>query len=192
MRILLACEMSGIGRQAFRSLGHDAWSCDVLPSMDNSPFHYQEDILTLLSKNWDWDLMIAHPPCTRLCVSGARWFKHYLLEQDAAINFVERLWTAPILKIAIENPIGVLSTRSTLGKPTQIIQPWEFGHEETKATCLWLKNLPKLQSTEVMEFRWNTVHLEPPGLKNGFTRSQRRSMSYEGIAKAMAEQWSSP
>ncbi len=131
--------------------------------------------------------MIAHPPCTRLTVAGARWFKGREDEQAAAIQFVESLWNAPIARIAIENPIGVLSTKSTLGKPAQIIQPWQFGHGEVKATCLWLKGLPKLAATNIVEGRTARVHREPPGPD----RWKNRSRTLQGIADAMADQWGS-
>jgi site-specific DNA-cytosine methylase len=137
-----------------------------------------EDIL-----NQDWDLMIAHPPCTHLAVSGARWFKDKQVEQQEALNFVRMLLDAPIPKIALENPISIISSR--IRKPDQIIQPWQFGHGETKATCLWLKGLPKLQSTNLVEGRLNTVHRMPPGPN----RWKDRSRTYEGIALAMAAQW---
>lgn len=145
MKVLIGCEFSGAVRETFRALGHDAWSCDILPAEDGSPYHIQGDVLAQL--HGGWDLGIFHPPCTRLTVAGARWFKGREQEQADAIAFVEALWRSGIQRIAIENPIGVLSTRSTLGKPSQIIQPWQFGHGETKATCLWLKNLPRRPET---------------------------------------------
>lgn len=184
MRVLIACEFSGIVRRAFRALGHDAWSCDYLPAEDGSEFHYQKNVLDLLRVS-RWDLMIAHPPCTRLTVAGARWFKGREQEQTEAIRFVEMLWCNPIPSIAIENPIGVLSTKSILKKPDQIIQPWQFGHGETKATCLWLHNLPKLVPTDIVEGREARVHKEPPGPD----RWKNRSRTFPGIAAAMAEQW---
>ena len=140
MRVLVACEFSGIVRDAFRERGHDAWSCDLLDSEADSRWHLRGDALAFIDTRWD--VLIAHPPCTHLTVAGARWFKGREAEQAEAIAFAEALWAAPIERIALENPIGVLSTRSSLGKPTQIIQPWQFGHGETKATCLWLKGLP--------------------------------------------------
>lgn len=183
MRVLVACEFSGVVRRAFHGLGHVAWSCDLLPAEDDGA-HIRGDV----SKNLGlhrWDLMIAHPPCTRLTVAGARWFRGREQEQADAIAFCEHLWAADIPRICIENPIGVLSTRSKLGKPTQIIQPWQFGHGEVKATCLWLKGLPKLEPTNIVEGRVARVHREPPGPD----RWKNRSRTLEGIAKAMAEQW---
>ena len=181
MKVLVACEFSGVVRSAFRSIGCEAWSCDVLPAEDESPFHFQEDVLKRL--NDGWDLMIAHPPCTHLAVSGARWFKGKEREQAEALEFVRRLLDAPIPRIALENPISVISSR--IRKPDQIIQPWMFGHGETKATCLWLKALPLLKPTNVVEGRKGRVHHESPGPD----RWKRRSRTYTGIAKAMAEQW---
>lgn len=132
-----------------------------------------------------WDLLIAHPPCTHLAVSGARWFKDKQQEQGDAIRFVEKLWNAGVFRIAIENPVSILSTRSILGKPTQIIQPWQFGHGEVKATCLWLKNLPKLIPTNIVAGREARVHKMAPGPD----RWKERSRTLAGIAAAMAEQW---
>ena len=184
LRILVGCEFSGIVRDAFLAKGHDAVSCDLLDTETPGP-HIKGSVLDHLDDGWD--LAIFHPPCTRLTVAGARWFKGHEDEQREAIAFCEALWNCGILRIAIENPIGVLSTRSSLGKPTQIIQPWMFGHGETKATCLWLKNLPALVPTNVVEGRANRVHREPPGPE----RWKNRSRTYRGIARAMAEQWSS-
>lgn len=185
MRVLVACEFSGVVRQAFRALGHEAWSCDLYePAEDGSPWHRSGDAGRIAYEG-GWDLMIAHPPCTRLTVAGARWFKGREHEQAEAIRFVETLWDAPIHRIAIENPIGVLSTRSKLGKPAQIIQPWQFGHGETKATCLWLKGLPPLVPTEIVSGREARVHRMPPGPN----RWKERSRTYTGIAAAMAAQW---
>ncbi len=185
MKILVACEFSGAVRQAFRLAGHEAWSCDLYePAEDGSPWHRQGDAERIAYEG-GWDLMIAHPPCTRLTVAGARWFKGRESEQAEAIRFVEALWDAPIPLIAIENPIGVLSTRSRLGKPTQIIQPWQFGHGETKATCLWLKGLPPLVPTNVVDGREARIHKMP----DGPNRWRERSRTYSGIAAAMAAQW---
>ena len=181
MKVLVACEFSGIVREAFKAKGHDAWSCDLLPT-EIPGQHIQGDVLDVLT--WDWDLMIAHPPCTHLAVSGARWFKDKPKEQKHALWFVEQLFNAPIFKIAIENPISIISSR--IRKPDQIIQPWQFGHGETKATCLWLKNLPKLTPTNIVEGRKNRVHHEPPGPE----RWKNRSRTMPGIADAMASQWS--
>lgn len=194
MRVLVACEFSGIVRDAFRARGHSAISCDLLPSERPGP-HLQMDIRSALATagrslgdGWEPDLLIAHPPCTHLAVSGARWFKGKRKEQAAAIAFVEELWGAGVFRIAIENPVSILSTRSNLGKPTQIIQPWQFGHGETKATCLWLKNLPKLVPTKIVEGRKPRVHHASPGPE----RWKERSRTLKGIADAMAEQWGSP
>lgn len=181
MRVLVACEFSGIVRRAFARLGHDARSVDLLGSEDYSPAHTVADVLRFLDAGFD--LMIAHPPCTYLAVSGARWFKGREAQQEAAVEFVRTLMAAPIDRIAIENPIGVLSTR--VRKPDQIIQPWMFGHGEVKATCLWLKGLEPLRSTLVVDGRVARVHREPPSPD----RWKNRSRTYEGIAAAMAEQW---
>lgn len=182
MRVLIACEFSGTVRDAFRRRGHDAWSCDLLPTEQPGP-HHQGDVLGIIGDGWD--VLIAHPPCTRLTVAGARWFKGREAEQADAIRFVETLWGAPVARIAIENPVGVLSTRSRLGKPTQIIQPWQFGHGETKATCLWLRGLPALRPTNVVDGREARVHRMPPSPN----RWKLRSITYQGVADAMAEQW---
>jgi hypothetical protein len=181
MRVLVACEFSGIVREAFRKRDHDAWSCDLLPAEDDRVHHLKDDVLTVL--HLGWDLMIAHPPCTHLAVSGARWFKDKQQEQAEALGFVGLLLNAPIPKIALENPISIISSR--IRKPDQIIQPWMFGHGETKATCLWLKNLPKLVPTNIVEGRVARVHKEPPGPD----RWKNRSRTMQGIADAMAEQW---
>ena len=181
MRVLVACEFSGVVRRAFRSRGHDAWSCDLLPAEDGSPHHIEGDVLRVLTE--PWHLMIAHPPCTHLAVSGARWFKDKQAEQREALDFVWKLWLADIPRIAIENPVSIIS--SHIRKPTQIIQPWQFGHGEVKATCLWLKGLPKLTPTTVVEGRHARVHREPPGPD----RWKNRSRTFEGIAAAMADQW---
>lgn len=181
MRVLVACEFSGVVREAFRARGHDAWSCDLLPAEDDGP-HLQGDVRAVLAAGC-WDLMIAHPPCTRLASSGARWFHLYRDEQEAAVEFVRELLAAPIPRIALENPIGVLSTR--IRKPEQIIQPWQFGHGETKATCLWLKGLPPLVPTKIVAGRVPRVHYASPGPD----RWKERSRTLPGIAAAMAEQW---
>jgi len=184
MKILVACEYSGRVREAFRKLGHDAWSCDLLPSDDNSPYHIQGDVLELLDKGWD--MMIAHPPCTHLAVSGARWFKDKQQEQVEALEFVRTLLNAPIPKIALENPVSIISTK--IRKPNQIIQPWQFGHGETKATCLWLKNLPELQPTNIVEGREQNIWRKK-GVPKGMPLWKWRSLTFQGIANAMAEQW---
>lgn len=146
MKILVACEYSGAVRDAFRAKGHEAYSCDLLPSDNFSMFHLQTDVRNVLYEQWD--LMVAHPPCTHLAVSGARWFKDKQEEQQEALAFVRMLMEAPIPKICIENPVSIIS--SNIRKPDQIIQPWMFGHEATKTTCLWLKGLPQLQATNIV------------------------------------------
>jgi len=180
VRVLVACEYSGTVRDAFAARGHDAWSCDLLPT-ERLGNHIHGDVLQHLHRNWD--LMIAHPPCTHLAVSGARWFKDKQIEQVEALDFVRRLLDAPIPRIALENPISIISSR--IRKPDQIIQPWQFGHGETKATCLWLKNLPKLVPTNIVEGREARIHKMPPGPD----RWKERSRTFQGIADAMAEQW---
>jgi site-specific DNA-cytosine methylase len=183
VRVLVACEFSGVVREAFRKRGHDAWSCDLLPAEDGSEFHILGDCREV---PMNWDMMIAHPPCTHLAVSGARWFKNKHREQAEAIRFVKTLANAAVPMIAIENPIGVLST--FWRKPDQIIQPWMFGHGETKATCLWLKGLPKLTATNIVSGRHGRVWREAPSLD----RWKNRSRTLQGIADAMAEQWGGP
>lgn len=180
-RILVACEFSGVVRDAFAKRGWDAWSCDLLPS-EAPGNHIQGDVREVLSQNWD--MMICHPPCTHLAVSGARWFKDKVIEQAEALEFVRLLLEAPIDRIALENPVSIISTR--IRKPDQVIQPWQFGHGETKATCLWLKNLPKLVPTQVVDGRKARVHRMPPGPD----RWRERSRTFAGIADAMADQWS--
>lgn len=180
MKVLVACEYSGRVRDAFIKNGHDAMSCDILPTEVPGP-HYQGDVRDIL--DFGFDLMIAHPPCTHLAVSGARWFKDKEVEQQEALEFVRVLLDSPIEKIALENPVSVIS--SHIRKPDQIIQPWMFGHGETKATCLWLKNLPKLIPTSIVDGRENRVHRMPPGPD----RWKLRSLTYQGIADAMADQW---
>jgi hypothetical protein len=186
MKVLVACEFSGVVRDAFRARGHDAWSCDLLPSETDGP-HIQDSILHVLSSyaqgQMEWDLMIAHPPCTHLAVSGARWFKDKLTEQAEAIEFFMALVNAPIPRICIENPISIMSTRYR--KPDQIIQPWMFGHGEIKATCLWLKSLPLLVPTDIVEGRHARVHREPPSPD----RWKNRSRTLVGVANAMSLQW---
>lgn len=186
MRVLVACEFSGTVRDAFIRAGHDAMSCDLLPTEAPGP-HYCGDVRHILSglHRGAWDLMIAHPPCTHLAVSGARWFKDKRYEQAAALDFVRLLLDAPIDRIALENPVSIISSR--IRKPDQIIQPWQFGHGETKATCLWLKGLPKLQPTNIVDGRDNRVHRLPPGPD----RWKERSRTFTGIADAMAAQWGS-
>lgn len=180
MRVLVACEFSGIVRDAFIDRGHDAISCDLLPTERPGP-HYQGDVRDMLS--CPFDLAIFHPPCTHLAVSGARWFKDKSREQEEALEFVRLLMNAPIERIAIENPVSVISSR--IRKPDQIIQPWMFGHGETKKTCLWLKNLPKLIPTNIVDGRDQRVWKMAPS----DDRWKKRSVTYDGIARAMAEQW---
>lgn len=183
MKVLVACEFSGIVRDAFIAQGHDAVSCDFLPS-EKPGQHYQGNVIELVHNTIEtFDLMIAHPPCTHLAVSGARWFKDKKEEQSKALDFVRLLLNAPIDMIALENPISVISTK--IRKPDQIIQPWQFGHGETKAICFWLKNLPLLKPTKIVEGRENRIHLMPPSKDRG----KERSRFYKGIAEAMAEQW---
>jgi hypothetical protein len=191
MKILVACEFSQVVTKAFRDKGHEAYSCDIIPESGyNYKWHNICDVKDILNgiidddgNEFAWDMMIAFPPCTHLCVSGARWFKYKEKEQEKAVDFFMKLYTASIPKIAIENPIGIMSTR--FRKPDQIIQPWMFGHGETKATCLWLKNLPLLKPTNIVEGRETRIHKMPPSKDRG----KLRSITYKGIAEAMAEQW---
>ena len=182
MKVLIACEYSGAVRDAFIALGHEAISCDLLPTDVTGP-HYQGDVFDII--NDGWDLMIAHPPCTHLSVSGARHFaaKRADGRQQAALDFVRRLMDCQIPKWAIENPISIIS--SNFRKPDQIIQPWQYGHGETKATCLWLKGLPKLSPTNIVDGREARIHKMPPNP----TRWKERSKTFSGIAEAMAGQW---
>ena len=180
MRVLVACEYSGRVRDAFIAKGHDAMSCDLLPTDVLGP-HYQGDVMDIIGDGWD--MMIAHPPCTHLAVSGARWFKDKQSEQLEALEFVKALLSADIPCIALENPVSIISSR--IRKPDQVIQPWQFGHGETKATCLWIKGLPKLKPTNIVEGREQRVHKMPPGPN----RWKERSRTFEGIAAAMADQW---
>ena len=180
MRVLIACEFSGRVRDAFIRAGHDAVSVDLLETEVPGP-HIQGDVLEVLDDGWD--LMIAHPPCTHLAISGARWFKDKAFEQAEALGFVKQLMDAPIPRIALENPISIISSK--IRKPDQIIQPWQYGHGETKATCFWLQGLPKLTPTNIVEGREAKVHRMPPGP----SRWRERSRTYQGVADAMAEQW---
>jgi len=182
MKVLVACEYSGTVRDAFLAAGHIALSCDLLPSDAPGP-HLQGDVREVLEMGWD--LMIAHPPCTHLAVSGARWFHLKQQEQQEALRFVRMLLEAPIPRIALENPVSIISSR--IRKPNQTIQPWQFGHGETKATCLWLKNLPPLEPTNIVDGREARIHRMPPSP----TRWKERSKTYQGIADAMAQQWGS-
>jgi site-specific DNA-cytosine methylase len=182
VRVLIACEYSGTVRDAFISLGHDAMSCDLLPTDSDGP-HYQGDVFDII--NDGWDLMIAHPPCTHLAVSGARHFPEKRADgrQQEALAFVRKLLDAPIPKIALENPVSIISTK--IRRPDQIIQPWQFGHGETKSTCLWLKGLPLLKPTDIVDGRSDRIHKMPPSPD----RWKLRSTTYRGIAEAMAAQW---
>lgn len=203
MRVLIACEFSGTVRRAFRSLGHDAWSCDILPADDGSEHHYQDDIRNVLGrgKPWNepsWDLMIAHPPCTYLTNSGVTWLHRDPTrwgKLDEAAEFFKMLLDAPIPRIAIENPIMHKYAKERIGgvKQSQVIQPWMFGHTESKATCLWLKNLPTLKETKnvkeemlkLPDSERQRLHWLPPSAD----RWKLRSTTYSGIADAMATQW---
>lgn len=195
MRVLIACEYSGAVRDAFRAAGHDAMSCDLLPSEIPGP-HYQGDVRDVLGDGWD--LMIAHPPCTYLSVSGMHWTRRGLRDPqltEDALDFVRLLLAAPIPRIAVENPVSIISTR--IRKPNQIVQPWQYGHDASKTTCLWLKNLPTLQPTQIIEprivngrRRWaNQTDGGQNRLSPSPDRWKRRSATYAGIAGAMAAQW---
>ena len=183
-RVLVACEYSAKVRDAFIAAGCDAWSCDFEPCEGDPSHHIQGDVASILNNGWD--LMIAHPPCTHLAVSGARHFAAKMADgrQQQALEFVSLLLNAPISRIALENPVSIISSR--IRKPDQIIQPWQFGHGETKATCLWLKNLPKLIPTDIVSGREQRVHRMPPSP----TRWKERSRTFQGVADAMAQQWS--
>ena len=181
MRVLVACEYSGRVRDAFRRRGHDAWSCDLLECEADPSWHYQAPIESVLAKGWD--LMIAHPPCTHLAVSGSRHFHRKQREQAEALDFVRLLMDAPISRWCIENPVSIIST--AIRPPDQIIQPWQFGHGETKATCLWLRSLPELMTTKIVNGRHQKMHLLPPSKD----RAGLRSKTYAGIAKAIAKQY---
>jgi hypothetical protein len=180
MRVLIGCEFSGVVRQAFERRRHDAWSCDLLPAEDGRLFHIQGDVLEILDDGWD--LAIFHPPCTYLARSGARWHRGTERQMEA-VRFVRTLYDAPIPRVAIENPIGMLTS---LWRPSdQIVQPWWFGHGEVKATALWLKNLPPLRATDIVKGRTPRVHWMPPSSH----RWKDRSRTLPGLAAAMAEQW---
>lgn len=180
MNVLVGCEYSATVRDAFARLGHFAMSCDFLDT-ERPGHHYKGNVFDII--HLGWDIGIFHPPCTHLAVSGARWFKDKVVEQAEALDFVRRLLDAPIPKIGLENPVSIISSR--IRKPDQVIQPWMFGHGETKATCLWLKGLPKLVPTNIVEGREPVVHHMPPGPD----RWKNRSRTYQGIADAMAQQW---
>jgi len=186
MKILIGCERSQIVTNAFRNQGHEAYSCDVLPTDGNPNYHIQDDVLNHLDDGWDFAGF--HPDCKNLAVSGARYFHLKEKEQKKDLEFIEKLLSAPIPKIYLENPVSIISTH--IRKPDQIIQPWEFGHEETKKTCLWLKNLPKLEPTRIMKIR--NKNLTPSGqnkLGPSENRAYIRAKTYLGIAEAMAVQW---
>lgn len=190
MRVLVACERSGVVRKAFAAAGHDAWSCDIVPSAQPGQ-HIVADVRTVFADGWD--LMIAHPPCTHLAVSGARWFHLKEAEQAEALEFVRQLLDAPIERIALENPVSVISSR--ICKPTQIVQPWMFGDEATKTTCLWLKGLPLLVPTNVVGRGARHVTKSGRSLPQWYNlppseeRSTIRSQTFPGFARAMADQW---
>lgn len=195
MRVLVGCEESAVVRDAFRKRGHDAYSCDLQASRGDSQWHITGDIFKAIRKRGPWDVLIVFPPCTHLCASGARWWPKKLVAQYLAIEFCRHLWDEGcyIGKCCLENPIGILST--VFSKPTQIIQPWMFGHVETKATCLWLYGLPNLLPTDVVgppvteqqKIDFAKVHRMAPGP----TRARDRAVTYQGIADAMAVQWGS-
>lgn len=186
MRVLVGCESSGAVRRAFRALGHDAWSCDLLPADDGDAHHYQCDVFEVIAQGWD--IGIFHPPCTRLTNSGVRWLKErdMWVELDEAARFFCSLLDAKIERVAVENPIPHGYALNRIGrKYDQIIQPWQFGHGETKATCLWLRNLPPLVPTNIVSGREPRIHKLPPSVD----RWKIRSATYPGIAAAMASQW---
>jgi len=196
LRVLVACEYSGVVRRAFLARGCDAWSCDLLPSEDGSNRHIRGDARDLLHDGWDL-LMVAHPPCTRLCNSGVRWLHtpppgktagQMELELREGAALFSAFWNAPIPRVAVENPVMHGHAKRLIenyAEPAQSVQPWQFGHGETKRTCLWLRNLPPLRPTNVVEGREQRVHRMPPSP----IRWRERSRFYPGIAAAMAEQW---
>ncbi len=189
MRVLIACEFSGIVRRAFAARGHEAWSCDLLPSDDRTDFHIVGDARDILNDGWDL-LMVAHPPCTRLCNSGVRWLAERNLwpELKDAADLFSAFWNAPIERICVENPVMHKHAKALIHNylaPAQSVQPWQFGHGETKRTCLWLRNLPKLTPTNIVDGREARVHRMPPGPN----RWRERSRFFPGIADAMADQW---
>lgn len=191
LKILIACEYSGIVRDEFITKGHDAMSCDLLPTESPGP-HYQGDVFDII--NDGWDMMIAHPPCTDIAVSGAAWFKQKIADgrQQKALEFVKCLMNAPIPRICIENPVSVISSK--IRKPDQIIQPWMFGHETTKTTCLWLKNLSLLIPTNIVGKGERKTYASGKSsplwhANSGGGCGHTRSKTYQGIAAAMADQW---
>ena len=191
MKVLVACEYSGVVREAFAKKGHDAWSCDLLPTDPPSDKHIQGDVLEII--NDGWDLIIAHPPCTHLSLSGAKYWAEKRADgrQQAAIKFVEDIWDSDCPLICIENPVGALTKHSKLGKASVYIQPYEFGHAEQKRTGLWLKGLPKLKGTKFIDVKGlpnkerHRLHWLPPSKD----RWKIRSTTFQGIADAMADQW---
>jgi site-specific DNA-cytosine methylase len=186
LRVLVACEFSATVRDAFRARGFDAWSCDLLPTEGDPRWHIQDDLSHVLTRSafgFEWDLLIAHPPCTHLSVSGARWFKDKLPEQEAALDFVRMILAANIPHIALENPVSIISSR--IRRPDFTLQPWQHGHGEVKRTCFWTKNLPTLRPSNVVEGREAKVHRMPPGPN----RWKERSRTFPGVAEAMADQW---
>ena len=192
MKILVACEYSGVVREAFAKKGHDAWSCDLLPTDQPSDKHIQGDCLEAIT-NEKWDMIIAHPPCTHLSLSGAKYWAEKRADgrQQAAIKFVENIWDADCPRICIENPVGALTKHSKLGKASVYIQPYEFGHAEQKRTGLWLKGLPKLKGTKFIDVKGlpnkerHRLHWLPPSKD----RWKIRSTTFDGIAQAMCQQW---
>jgi hypothetical protein len=197
-RVLVACEFSGVVRRAFRAMGHDAWSCDLLPAEDGDSHHIRGDARSFLTGMREpWDLLIAHPPCTYMANSGAKHLYLGMRKENGpnperwesmreAADFFLTLWRAPIPRIAVENPIMLGHAQQLIGKrPAQVIQPWQHGHGETKATCLWLKNLPLLKPSNIVEGREQRVFRMPPSAD----RWKERSRTFEGIAAAMAAQW---
>lgn len=189
MRVLVACEFSGVVRSAFKARGHEAWSCDLLPSEDSSDFHIQGDARDILNDGWDL-LMVAHPPCTRLCNSGVRWLaeRNLWAELKEAADLFSAFWNAPIERVCVENPVMHRHAKALIQnyqEPAQSVQPWQFGHGETKRTCFWLRNLPKLTPTQIVEGREARVHRMPPSPN----RWRERSRFFPGIANAMADQW---
>jgi len=183
MRVLVACEFSGVVRDAFAARGHEAWSCDLLPSERPTLWHLQRDVLEVIGDGWD--LMVAHPPCRYLTRAGARWWPGREAEQRDAIAFFVALYNTPIPRVCIENPVGIMS--KAFRKPDQYIQPWQFGHGETKKTGLWLRGLPLLQPTKIVDGREPRVHFAPPSKDRWMVRSR----TLTGIAEAMADQWGS-
>lgn len=184
MKVLVACEYSATVRDAFRARGFDAWSCDLLPTEGDPRWHIQGDALEAIHSR-QWDMLIAHPPCTDLAVSGSRWFPAKIADgrQKRALDFVRALLDAPVPHIALENPVSIISSK--IRKPDFTLQPWQFGHGEVKRTCFWTKNLPALVPTNVVDGREAKVHRMPPGPD----RWKERSRTYAGVAAGMAQQW---